>query len=237
MIKKHGKKWVVTDSSGKKVLGTHDTKEKAVKQLAAVEISKKERKKENTMENSEHYYKIRCATLNTIKQQLISELNALNEALAGHASSNMQANQQAQVQPQGQQATMTKKPKVSPKKAIEAPVKTQHGLAHMGYSAEAQEDILKSYSDNPNTAEQEQAKDASWQSVNSAVGNYMSSQVAKMAQAQQMVKEESESNKRELARINADRKAEGKPPFRTLDAALSYYEKEDERARKKKLQG
>ena len=65
----------------------------------------------------------------------------------------------------------------------------------------------------------------------------MSSQVAKMAQAQQMVKEESESNKRELARINADRKAEGKPPFRTLDAALSYYEKEDERARKKKLQG
>lgn len=186
MIKKQGKKWVVTDSSGKKILGTHETKEKAIKQLAAVEISKKERKKETTMENSEHYYKIRCATLNTIKQQLISELKNLSEALGGQASSNMQSSQQTQAQPQAHQSTTAKKAKVSPKQAIEAPVKTQHGLAHMGYSAEAQEDILKSYSDNPNTAEQEEAKDASWQSVNSAVGNYMSSQVAKMAQSQQM---------------------------------------------------
>lgn len=47
--------------------------------------------------------------------------------------------------------------------------------------------------------------------------------------------EESESNKRELERINQDRKAEGKPPFRTLDQALTYYEQEDERARRKKL--
>lgn len=46
--------------------------------------------------------------------------------------------------------------------------------------------------------------------------------------------EESESNKKELARINADRKAEGKPTFRTLDAALTHYEQEDERARRKK---
>lgn len=47
--------------------------------------------------------------------------------------------------------------------------------------------------------------------------------------------EESESNKRELERINQDRKDEGKPPFKTLDQALTYYEKEDEKARRKKL--
>jgi len=44
MIVKHGNKWQVTDSSGKKILGTHTTKQEAIDQLAAVEISKKERK-------------------------------------------------------------------------------------------------------------------------------------------------------------------------------------------------
>tara|TARA_R110002020_G_scaffold56396_4_gene156047 strand:+ start:323 stop:1273 length:951 start_codon:yes stop_codon:yes gene_type:complete len=40
-IKKRGDKFVVTDSSGDKVLGTHGSRKKALKQLAAVEISKK----------------------------------------------------------------------------------------------------------------------------------------------------------------------------------------------------
>ena len=40
MIKKRGNKFVVTDTSGTKVLGTHPSKEKAAKQLAAIEISK-----------------------------------------------------------------------------------------------------------------------------------------------------------------------------------------------------
>lgn len=44
MIRKVGSKYKVLDSSGKKVLGTHPTKEKAAKQLAAIEISKKQRK-------------------------------------------------------------------------------------------------------------------------------------------------------------------------------------------------
>jgi len=44
MIKKKGSKYIVTSESGK-VLGTHDTKEKAQKQLAAVEISKAKKKK------------------------------------------------------------------------------------------------------------------------------------------------------------------------------------------------
>jgi len=44
MIRKVGNKYKVLDSSGEKVLGTHPTKEKAAKQLAAIEISKKQRK-------------------------------------------------------------------------------------------------------------------------------------------------------------------------------------------------
>jgi len=44
MIVKRGNKWEVRDSSGEKLLGTHSTKEKAASQLAAIEISKKERK-------------------------------------------------------------------------------------------------------------------------------------------------------------------------------------------------
>lgn len=182
------------------------------------------------MQNEEHYYKMRCAELNEIKKKLVAEIKNLNEQLVSQAMSATQPTQQAGT-------AMKKNGKMSPKQAIESPVKMQQGFQYTGNAAEAQEDILKSYSDNPNTKEVEQAADASWQSINSAVGNYMSQQVQKLAQAQQMVKEESESNKRELARINADRKAEGKPPFKTLDAALSYYEKEDERARKKKLQG
>jgi len=44
-IEKRGKKFVVTDKSGKKVLGRHDTRGEAQKQLAAIEISKKKRGK------------------------------------------------------------------------------------------------------------------------------------------------------------------------------------------------
>jgi hypothetical protein len=42
-IIKRGNKYMVMSSSGDKVLGTHPTKQKALKQLAAVEISKKSR--------------------------------------------------------------------------------------------------------------------------------------------------------------------------------------------------
>jgi hypothetical protein len=44
MIVYKEKKWLVTDSTGKKVLGTHSSKNKALKQLAAIEISKNSRK-------------------------------------------------------------------------------------------------------------------------------------------------------------------------------------------------
>jgi len=42
-IQQKSGKWVVTDSSGKKVLGTHDTRAKALNQLKAVEASKARR--------------------------------------------------------------------------------------------------------------------------------------------------------------------------------------------------
>jgi len=46
MIKKKGKDYLVLDSKGKKILGRHKTRRDAVKQLAAIEISKKERKEQ-----------------------------------------------------------------------------------------------------------------------------------------------------------------------------------------------
>lgn len=45
MIKKQGDKWAVYDSKGKKKLGEHSSKEAARRQIAAIEISKKMRKK------------------------------------------------------------------------------------------------------------------------------------------------------------------------------------------------
>lgn len=38
-VQKRGDKWVVTDSTGKKVLGTHPTRKEALKQLRAIEFS------------------------------------------------------------------------------------------------------------------------------------------------------------------------------------------------------
>jgi hypothetical protein len=40
MVVKNGSKWQVKDKKGKKVLGTHPSKKKAVAQLQAIEISK-----------------------------------------------------------------------------------------------------------------------------------------------------------------------------------------------------
>lgn len=45
MLKKEGAKWVVYDSKGKRKLGTHETREKAVAQIAAIEASKAARAK------------------------------------------------------------------------------------------------------------------------------------------------------------------------------------------------
>lgn len=47
MLKKEKSKWVVYDSKGKRKLGTHDTREKAVAQIAAIEASKAAKAKES----------------------------------------------------------------------------------------------------------------------------------------------------------------------------------------------
>lgn len=41
MIKRRGAKFVVMDSTGKKVLGVHDSEQQAQAQLAAIEANKK----------------------------------------------------------------------------------------------------------------------------------------------------------------------------------------------------
>lgn len=40
MLKHEGDKWNVYDSEGKELLGSHDSKKKALKQIAAIEASK-----------------------------------------------------------------------------------------------------------------------------------------------------------------------------------------------------
>ena len=45
MIRKQGRKWLVLDSTGKRVLGRHDTRAEAERQLAAIEASKRKRGK------------------------------------------------------------------------------------------------------------------------------------------------------------------------------------------------
>ena len=47
MIKQQGEKYIVTDSSGEKILGTHESKKQEIKQLQAIEISKKEREQQD----------------------------------------------------------------------------------------------------------------------------------------------------------------------------------------------
>ena len=44
-IKKEGSTYVVTNKAGTKVLGRHNTRDEALKQLAAIEISKYRRDK------------------------------------------------------------------------------------------------------------------------------------------------------------------------------------------------
>ena len=40
MIRRRNGKFLVTDSSGQRVLGTHDTKKDAIAQLRAIEVAK-----------------------------------------------------------------------------------------------------------------------------------------------------------------------------------------------------
>lgn len=60
MIKKSNNKWKVTNKTGSKTLGTHDSKKDAIKQLQAIEVSKS--KKESTDSESQ-YTTVKSATV------------------------------------------------------------------------------------------------------------------------------------------------------------------------------
>lgn len=47
MIKKSGNQYVVTDSTGEKILGKHESKKQAIRQLRAIEASKADRQQAN----------------------------------------------------------------------------------------------------------------------------------------------------------------------------------------------
>lgn len=74
MLKHVGSKWYVLDSSGKKVLGKHSTKEKAVKQLSAIEISKKERADESRLVSFSQFFSEAIAPSLQYHQELNPEL-------------------------------------------------------------------------------------------------------------------------------------------------------------------
>jgi hypothetical protein len=96
MIVKKENKWLVMDSSGKKVLGTHYSKEEAKDQLAAIEISKKRKSMEespnllnNSMNNLTEYYKNICEELKN--QIIILEKKVKEEKEKKHKKSDKKA--------------------------------------------------------------------------------------------------------------------------------------------------
>lgn len=196
MIVKKGNKWEVRDSSGKKVLGTHPTKQQAIKQLAAVEISKKERKKKvqennelinNFMNPIENFYMLKCAQLEEERKLLQKQLNAILEDIGTIAQ---QAPQQQEVSPK-----ISKVKGKKPSDGVEDPeemdleqkvMSPQYGLAPTPQKAAAIADLLKKYSDNPNTPQVEQPRDATWQSVNTSIGRAMDEKLRQL-KAQQFM--------------------------------------------------
>ena len=52
-IMKRGNKWLVTNEAGTEVLGTHNTRADAVRQLAAIEASKHRRRRKGSDMNEE----------------------------------------------------------------------------------------------------------------------------------------------------------------------------------------
>lgn len=85
MIVHKGNKWVVMDSSGKKVLGTHPSKEKAAKQLSAIEISKKEIK-----ENSERINIVMDQKAKQLLENLLQRIDILEQELQKYRSQKLE---------------------------------------------------------------------------------------------------------------------------------------------------
>lgn len=85
MIVKKDNKWLVMDSAGNKVLGTHYSKADAMDQLSAIEISKKRRKEmeesqnllNNSMNSLTEYYKKLCDDLKI--QRMVLEAKVKEE--------------------------------------------------------------------------------------------------------------------------------------------------------------
>lgn len=225
MIVKQGKIWLVKDSSGKKILGRHDSRKKAAKQLAAIEISKNKKLKEfkdpfyniNNFMNEQNYYKIKCAHLDQYKKELQEKLNILEALTTSNTSQNNQAEQEEETpattppfkfapadmagqQSQQQQQYTPSKKKIKKGGQEEESGKTKQldvnnplefAQAHMGIaltpqSAQGQVNVLSQYYDNPETEEKETPESASWQNVNTAISNYMGSEVNKLMRQQRM---------------------------------------------------
>jgi len=79
-IHKRGDEWVVTDSSGKKVLGRHKSEVKAKAQLAAIEISKNKNLKEQIQPSNSFVVVLHNKIIHTgNKKQMLAKVRELRK--------------------------------------------------------------------------------------------------------------------------------------------------------------
>lgn len=216
MIVKRNNKWEVRDSSGKKILGKHSKKSDAVKQLAAIEISKKEEESKETNESLnnfmhliDNFEKLKCARLQEEKMLLTSYLNNLkssNLANLIYEGPNGPAPAIASAPTTGM-APMMRTQQIAAKKAkgrkpeqedaksedtndVPHPfdmAQAHHGIALTQPMALAQKTVLTQFYDDPETQEKEVADSPSWQNLQKSIGNYVGGQVNQLLRQQRML--------------------------------------------------
>lgn len=197
MIIKSGKHWLVKDSSGKKILGRHPSKEKAVKQLAAIEISKKKRgvKEQaesinNFMNPTDNYFKLKCADLYEQKKILLNYLRKLDEDIASVAQQPPQQQNQQQTQ-QSVKGMGKRGKKMMGQQGEEQPQDPRIPVQMQGFAGTpqlqaARLDVIQRYSDNPMTQQIEEPGEVSWQNVNASIGNERQEALRKLMIQQRM---------------------------------------------------
>lgn len=204
MIVKKGTKWLVKDSSGKKVLGTHSTKKSAVQQLAAIESSKARRKKQlkeyfySQQNLINEFYMLKLSELKEKKQFLENELKEikmknlitlLSEQPYRSGGGPPGQFSQGQPQQQAQQRNLRARRNQFSDGQAEAEDNTSEdsdpfpmAQGHMGIAltpqvAGAQTELLTKYFDDPKTARREVADKPTWQNVQTAIANSVGQEV------------------------------------------------------------
>lgn len=204
MIVKQGRKWLVKDSSGKKILGTHSTKQSAIKQLGAIEASKAKTKKEMSSPqkiNVDEFYMIKLCNLIEKKESLKNRLEEMKtknllallseQPYAGGANAPGQYGQNQSPPQQLQQRNLKGRRRPISNEQPNAEDNTQQkedpfpmAQGHMGIAltpqtANAQTELLTKYFDDPNTQQREVANEPTWQNVQTSIAHSVGQEVNK----------------------------------------------------------